>query len=60
MKLDKVPEWLRPSLSQSATKHPVAVYFFAWPTLRDRLVQNHDDVFTNGNLSKVPLRLPTI
>ncbi|EAT91791.1 hypothetical protein SNOG_00296 [Parastagonospora nodorum SN15] len=25
------------------------------PRLRDCLVQNHDDVFTNGNLSKVPL-----
>jgi hypothetical protein len=50
--LDKVPEWLRPSPAQSSTKHPVAVDFFAWPTLRDRLVQNHAEIFQNGDLSK--------
>lgn len=50
--LDKVPEWLRPSHAQSATKHPVAVDFFAWPTLRDRLVQNHQEIFKNGDLSR--------
>ncbi|KAF2820135.1 hypothetical protein CC86DRAFT_305466 [Ophiobolus disseminans] len=49
--LDKVPEWLRPSPSQSSTKHPVAVDFFAWPTFRDRLVQNHAEIFQNGDLS---------
>jgi hypothetical protein len=40
------------SLAQSSTKHPVAVDFFAWPTLRDRLVQNHTEIFRTGNLSK--------
>ncbi|KAH7381579.1 hypothetical protein BKA66DRAFT_119699 [Pyrenochaeta sp. MPI-SDFR-AT-0127] len=50
--LDKVPEWLRPNLSQSSTKHPVAIDFFAWPTLRDRLVQNHSAIFRNGDLSR--------
>ncbi|KAJ4373781.1 hypothetical protein N0V83_002520 [Neocucurbitaria cava] len=49
--LDKVPEWLRPSISQSSIKHPVAVDFFAWPTLRDRLVANHRSLFQNGDLS---------
>jgi len=43
---------LFPSLSQSSTKHPIAVDFFAWPTLRDRLVQNHTTIFQNGDLSK--------
>jgi uncharacterized protein YfbU (UPF0304 family) len=47
-----VPEWLRPSLAQSSLKHPVAIDFFAWPTLRDRLVQNHEEIFQNGDLSK--------
>ncbi|KAF2034502.1 hypothetical protein EK21DRAFT_97583 [Setomelanomma holmii] len=50
--LDKVPGWLRPSLAQSSLKHPVAIDFFAWPTLRDRLVQNHEEIFQNGELSR--------
>lgn len=28
--LEKVSEWLRPRLSQTKTKHPVALDFFAW------------------------------
>lgn len=40
------------SHAQSSTKHPVAVDFFAWPTLRDRLVQNHQEIFKNGDLSR--------
>lgn len=40
------------SHAQSSTKHPVAVDFFAWPTLRDRLVQNHHEIFKNGDLSR--------
>lgn len=49
--LEKVPEWLRPSFSQARTKHPIALDFFAWPTLRDRLVQNHHSIFTNTDMS---------
>ena len=30
----------------------MAVDFFAWPTLRDRLVQNHTTVFQTGELSR--------
>ncbi|KAF1841324.1 uncharacterized protein K460DRAFT_318140 [Cucurbitaria berberidis CBS 394.84] len=48
--LDKVPDWLRPSLSQSSTKHPVAIDFFAWPTFRDRLIRNHDSIFQTSEL----------
>lgn len=40
------------SLPLSSTKHPVAVDFFAWPTLRSRLVQNHASIFQSGDLSK--------
>ncbi|KAH8726870.1 hypothetical protein GQ44DRAFT_650016 [Phaeosphaeriaceae sp. PMI808] len=49
--LNKVPRWLRPSRSQSSTKHPISIDFFAWPTLRDRLVQNHHEMFETGALS---------
>ncbi|KAF2192553.1 hypothetical protein K469DRAFT_554014 [Zopfia rhizophila CBS 207.26] len=49
--LKKVPEWLRPSPSQARTKHPIAVDFFAWPTLRDRLVQVHNEIFQTQDLS---------
>lgn len=49
--LQKVPEWLRPSVSQTSTRHPVAVDFFAWPTLRNRLVQNHKTIFQTSDLS---------
>jgi hypothetical protein len=40
------------SLSQSSTKHPVAIDFFAWPTLRDRLVHKHDEIFQTIDFSK--------
>ncbi|KAF2254378.1 hypothetical protein BU26DRAFT_582928 [Trematosphaeria pertusa] len=49
--LEKVPEWLRPSPSQARTKHPIALDFFAWPTLRDRLVQHHTEIFKASDLS---------
>ncbi|KAF2467256.1 uncharacterized protein BDR25DRAFT_376162 [Lindgomyces ingoldianus] len=50
--LEKVPEWLRPSPSQARTKHPIALDFFAWPTLRDRLVQKHTEIFQTQELSR--------
>ncbi|KAF2131866.1 hypothetical protein P153DRAFT_354555 [Dothidotthia symphoricarpi CBS 119687] len=40
--LAKVPAWLRPGISQSRTQHPIAIDFFAWPTLRDRLIEMQD------------------
>jgi hypothetical protein len=40
------------SPSQSSTSHPIALDFFAWPTLRDRLVQNHTQIFQSPDLSK--------
>jgi hypothetical protein len=43
---------LSSSRTQSSIKHPVAVDFFAWPTLRDRLVQNHATIFQSGELSR--------
>ncbi|CAN9288064.1 unnamed protein product [Alternaria alternata] len=43
--LDKVPHWLRPSFSQSSTSHPIALDFFAWPTIRSRLLNHHTTIF---------------
>ncbi|OCK78316.1 hypothetical protein K432DRAFT_96128 [Lepidopterella palustris CBS 459.81] len=50
--LEKVPEWLRPKPSQARTKHPIALDFFAWPTLRDRLVENHSEIFQTEDMSR--------
>jgi len=49
--LEDVPDWLRPSLSQARTKHPVALDFFPWPTVRDRLVAHHNEIFQTTDLS---------
>ncbi|KAF2626000.1 hypothetical protein BU25DRAFT_396170 [Macroventuria anomochaeta] len=51
--LSKVPKWLRPSITQSSTTHPIAVDFFAWPTLRDRLLSQHSSIFQTSALSHV-------
>lgn len=40
------------SIAQSSTKHPVAIDFFAWPSLRDRLIQNHTSIFQSSELSR--------
>jgi hypothetical protein len=40
------------SLSQSSTKHPIAIDFFAWPTLRDRLIHKHNEIFQTIDFSK--------
>ena len=40
------------STAQARTKHPIALDFFAWPTLRDRLVQNHMEIFQTQDLSQ--------
>ncbi|KAF1947208.1 hypothetical protein EJ02DRAFT_417803 [Clathrospora elynae] len=48
--LNKVPEWLRPSVLQSSIIHPIALNFFAWPSLRSRLLSNHSSIFQTSNL----------
>jgi hypothetical protein len=40
------------SAAQARTKHPIAIDFFAWPTLRDRLVQTHPEIFQTTDLSR--------
>ncbi|CBX94937.1 hypothetical protein LEMA_P113520.1 [Plenodomus lingam JN3] len=50
--LDKVPKWLQPSHGQSATKHPVAIDFFAWPSLRDRLIAYQETFFQDSEFSR--------
>lgn len=47
----RVPKWLRPSITQASTMHPVAIDFFAWPTFRDRLVSEHSSIFQTSALS---------
>ncbi|KNG45834.1 hypothetical protein TW65_07412 [Stemphylium lycopersici] len=49
--LDQVPDWLRPSFSQASTSHPIAVDFFAWPTLRSRLLHSHTTICATSALS---------
>jgi hypothetical protein len=34
-----------PSFSQSSTSHPIALDFFAWPTIRSRLLNHHATLF---------------
>jgi hypothetical protein len=33
------------SFSQSSTSHPIALDFFAWPTIRSRLLNHHTTIF---------------
>ncbi|KAJ4286139.1 hypothetical protein N0V90_013488 [Kalmusia sp. IMI 367209] len=40
------------SPSQSSTTHPIAIDFFAWRPLRDRLVHHHSTIFRTSTLSK--------
>ncbi|KAF2691442.1 hypothetical protein K458DRAFT_425405 [Lentithecium fluviatile CBS 122367] len=49
--LENVPKWLRPSPSQSGTSHPIALDFFAWPTLRSRLLATYPALITSSDLS---------
>jgi hypothetical protein len=39
------------SPAQARTKHPIALDFFPWPTLRDRLVQRHTEIFQSQDMS---------
>ena len=44
--------WQRPRPSQRAYKHPIAIDFFAWPGLRDRMVNNHAQYFQTTDFSE--------
>ena len=37
-----MPDWERPTTLQQSTDHPVAIGFFPWPSLRDRLILNQE------------------
>ncbi|KAF1966996.1 hypothetical protein BU23DRAFT_661165 [Bimuria novae-zelandiae CBS 107.79] len=52
-KIFSFPAWLRPSLLQASTAHPIAIDMFAWPTLRNRLVHQHVELFRDSKLSHV-------
>ncbi|KFY58294.1 hypothetical protein V496_06201 [Pseudogymnoascus sp. VKM F-4515 (FW-2607)] len=48
---EEMPEWQRPSFLQRTKQHPIAVDFFAWPALRDRLIENNHSYFATGDFS---------
>ncbi|EOA85678.1 uncharacterized protein SETTUDRAFT_177747 [Exserohilum turcica Et28A] len=54
--LGKVPAWLRPSMSQASTQHPIIVDFFAWPTLRSRFLAEHATLGKNSELGRAYTR----
>ncbi|OCK77888.1 hypothetical protein K432DRAFT_427681 [Lepidopterella palustris CBS 459.81] len=39
-----MPEWQRPQPFSRVKKHPIGIYFFAWPGLRDRLLCGYPNV----------------
>jgi len=49
--LEQLPMWQRPRPSQKNVQHPIAIDFFAWPALRDRLVEAHPFYFASGDFS---------
>ncbi|KFY16441.1 hypothetical protein V492_01327 [Pseudogymnoascus sp. VKM F-4246] len=48
---EEMPEWQRPSFSQRTKQHPIAVDFFVWPALRDRLIDSNHGYFATGDFS---------
>ncbi|KFY72045.1 hypothetical protein V499_07814 [Pseudogymnoascus sp. VKM F-103] len=48
---DEMPEWQRPSFTQRTKQHPIAVDFFVWPALRDRLIDSNHNYFATGDFS---------
>ncbi|KAF2181174.1 hypothetical protein K469DRAFT_752993 [Zopfia rhizophila CBS 207.26] len=42
--LRRMPEWQRPQPFSRTKKHPIGIYFFAWPGLRDRLLDEHPNI----------------
>ncbi|KAE9379670.1 hypothetical protein N431DRAFT_478623 [Stipitochalara longipes BDJ] len=50
--LEQMPQWQRPRHSQSTKQHPIAIDFFVWPSLRDRLIETHHEYFATSDFSK--------
>lgn len=50
--LDEIPEWQRPLLSQRTKQHPIAIDFFVWPALRDRLMEGNHNYFATKDFSE--------
>jgi hypothetical protein len=48
----ELADWQRPRPSQRAYKHPIAIDFFAWPGLRDKMVRNHAQYFQTQDFSE--------
>ncbi|KFZ13384.1 hypothetical protein V502_06634 [Pseudogymnoascus sp. VKM F-4520 (FW-2644)] len=48
---EEMPEWQRPSFSQRTKQHPIAVDFFVWPALRDRLIDSNHSYFATSDFS---------
>ncbi|KAH7081940.1 hypothetical protein BKA63DRAFT_504970 [Paraphoma chrysanthemicola] len=40
--LNDMPEWEQPGHVQRCTRHPIAISFFPWPALRERLILNQE------------------
>lgn len=50
--LADLADWQWPRPSQKAYKHPIAIDFFAWPGLRDKMVRNHAHYFQTTDFSE--------
>jgi hypothetical protein len=50
--LVELADWQRPRPSQKAYKHPIAIDFFAWPGLRDKMVKHHAQYFQTTDFSE--------
>jgi hypothetical protein len=49
--LADLADWQRPRPSQKKFKHPIAIDFFAWPGLRDKMVKHHARYFHTTDFS---------
>lgn len=50
--LADLADWQRPRASQKQFKHPIAIDFFAWPGLRDKMVKHHAQYFQTTDFSE--------
>jgi hypothetical protein len=50
--LADLADWQRPRPSQRRFKHPIAIDFFAWPGLRDKMVKHHAQYFQTTDFSE--------
>lgn len=48
--LHKLPEWEKPSALQRYFEHPIAIDFFPWPALRERLILNEEYYLDECNI----------